>query len=335
MHLSTELPVSCMAFAHWHTDDTEVGVAVAKACFVLSADGSQPQNPPPELVLTDEFAGDPGHSALIREQDIAPFKPKTDLILRGTARSFEAKPRRDWAVGVAIPDVLSYSFHVRGPSLWRQHMRRWQLMQPDAVTEVPLTYALAYGGQCQVGDEALFFESNPAGLGFMTKAAAAEIDQWSAPQIGLLGEFIAADPFAPMAVHGFMPIAKAWMPRRSQAGTFDKTWEQDRHPRMPLDYDLAFWNAAPLRMQIEPYLQGDEEIAVTGVSHKRDVVHLRLPGAKLALRSADTGQTLPMQLDTVDIEIETIDAGYASITLLWRALVKDRAAFAHAEIIRG
>ncbi len=335
MDITSTLPLSYLAFAHWHTDDTEVGVVVAKAAFQLTKDGTHPMPEPPALDLVDQFADDPGSSALIREQDIAPHKPKTDLILRGTARSLEGTPRRDWPVSITIPDVLTYGFHVRGPAIWRKHLRRWQLAQPDPVTEVPLSYAYAYGGNCMVGEDTQFFEQNPAGQGYMTEEAAHERAEWSAPQIGLLAEFMDARPFVPMSVQGTMPVAKGWLPRRARAGTFDAAWEQDRHPRMPLDYDLGFWNAAPLGMQIEPYLAGDETIEISGVSHQRATVTLRLPGARLALQSHITDEQLPMVLDTVDIDVETIDDGYATMTLLWRALVPDRDAFAKADIVRG
>lgn len=216
-------------------------------------------------------------------------------------------------------------------------MLRWQLSQPDAVTRVPLTYALAYGGHCEEGDTTVFHEQNLAGTGFMTELAAKDVDGWPAPQIGLLAEFMAAKPFEPMAVHGTMPIAKAWLPRRSAAGTFDTTWERDRHPRMPLGYDLAFWNAAPMRLRIAPYLKGNEVIAISGVSRKRETVSLRLPGARRVLQSRvqPSEPPLAMALDTVDLDIEKIDEGIARVTLLWRALVPDRAIYAEAEIIRG
>ena len=84
-----------------------------------------------------------------------------------------------------------------------------------------------------------------------------------------------------MTVCGTMPIAKGWLPRRAQAGTFDAAWEHNRHPRMPLDYDLGFWNSAPLRLQVAPYLQVDEAVAISGVSHRMETVNLRLPGARL------------------------------------------------------
>lgn len=324
-----------MGFAHWHTDDTEIGVVVAKAAFVLSANGTQPALTPPALEMVDIFDGDPAKSPMSHEQDIAPAKLKTDLIVRGTARAFDGTPRTDWGVSVVIPDTINYGFQVRGPSVWHKPKARWHLTQPDLVTEVPLSYALAYGGQCTDGDETQYFDANPAGLGYMTEKAAHDIDSWKAPQIGLLPQFMTADPFEPMAVHGTMPIAKGWLPRRALAGTFDAAWERDRHPRMPSDYDLGFWNAAPMRLQIHPYMQGDEMIEISGVSRTLATVNLQLPSATLALQSRITSDAIPMALDTVDLDLQTIDDGFATMTLLWRTLVVDREAYAEAEIIRG
>lgn len=337
MKVSSSLPLSCMGFAHWHSDDTEVGVIVAKAAFAIPVGGGPPQVAPTELELGDVFSDDPACSPLIQEQDTAPFKPRTDLIIRGTARSFEGKSCRDWQVGVTIADVLSYGFHVRGPSRWKKSGRSWQLSLPDPVSEVPLTYALAYGGRCTEGEGTCFFQHNPAGQGFMTERAAREQDVWPAPQIGLLAEFMDARPFEPMAVHGTMPIAKGWLPRRSLAGTFDSSWERDRHPRMPLDYDLGFWNAAHPRLQIDPYLQGDEILEIVGISRSRDKVELCLPNARLALVSRSTPQetSLSMTIDSIDLNLETVDDGYVVAKMVWRALIPDRHAYSEAEIVRG
>lgn len=337
MKLTSALPISHMSFAHWHTDDTEVGVALAKAAFVLSRDGMQPQVPAPEITMVDEFEATPETSALVHEQDIAPHKPKTDLILRGAARSFEGAARADWPVSIEIPDLLYHEFYVRGPARWEKARRRWQLSKPELTTEVPLNFARAYGGLCREGESEVFFEENPAGLGFMTEKAARDLDGWAAPQIGLLAEFMDAQPFQPMSVLGTMPIAKAWLPRRAAAGTFDERWERERHPRMPLDYDLAFWNAAPTRLQLSPYLIGDEKLLLKGISHSRDTVAMRLPGAKLALRSLTSPELAPqpMALDTVDIDVHSVDAGEITVTLLWRTMVAERDAFFEAEIIRG
>lgn len=337
MKVSSALPLSCMGFAHWHSDDTEAGIVIAKASFLISIGGRSAQVRPAELELADIFSDDPALSPLIQEQDTAPFKPKTDLVIRGTARSFEGKERPDWPVGISIDDVLNYGFHVRGPSYWTKSGRKWRLSPPEPVSEVPLTYALAYGGKYTEDDAQQFFQNNPSGQGFMTEHGAHELDSWPAPQIGLLAEFMDARPFEPMAVHGTMPIAKAWLPRRSLAGTFDSNWERDRHPRMPQDYDLAFWNAAHPRLQLDPYLRGDEVLGLIGMSRSRGRVEVQLPNARLMLMSRSTPQETPisMTLDTVDLDLEAIDDGQVVATLVWRALIADRHAYSEAEIVRG
>ncbi|SEW44094.1 hypothetical protein SAMN04488515_3155 [Cognatiyoonia koreensis] len=338
MKISSDLPIAHTAFAHWHTDDREVGIVVAKAVFELTADGkTRPRETPPALEMADVFAGEPAHSALVTEQEIAPFKPKTDLVVRGMARSFEERPRTDWPVVIEVPDVLHYSFHVRGPATWLKPAFRWQLSQPEPVTEVPLIYDLAYGGRCGEGEDEVFFDENPAGTGFVTEDVFKSVESIAAPQIGLLAEFAAAEPTKPMSVVGTMPLAKTWLPRRSLAGTFDAAWERDRHPRMPSDYDLAFWNAAHPRLQIKPHLKGDEYINLTGISHKRETVTLRLPGAQLALKSTNSpdADMIAMKLDTVDLDIDKVDEGRVSMTMLWRAIVPERDTFFNAEIVRG
>lgn len=310
---------------------------VAKAAFLLTPERTIPMAEPPALILADSFHGDAARSPLLHEQDIAPFKPRTDLIIRGFARSFQGKPRRDWPVCIAIPDRLRHEFHVRGPSYWQREAGQWRHLGPNPVTEVPLSYALAFGGAHGQGEQTVFHAENPAGLGFMTPASARDLEGWYAPQIGLLAEFMAARPFEPLSVRGTGPIAKGWLPRRALAGTFDADWQRDRHPRMPADYDLAFWNMAPGRMQIGPYLQGGEALHLTGISHLHETLVLNLPLARLAILSrSDHGQSpVPMVLDTVDLDIAAIDQGQASVTLIWRAVLPDRFAFAEAEIIRG
>ncbi len=128
MHLISRLPLSFMFFKHWHTDDTEVGVVIAKARFERAEDGGfYATQTPPELLLEDIYEGDPATSPLVSEQDIAPAKIGTDLVINAIARSPEAKPAPDWAVGVSIVDKLHYSFRVRGPSKWEHKMTGWKL----------------------------------------------------------------------------------------------------------------------------------------------------------------------------------------------------------------
>ncbi|MDF1628147.1 MAG: DUF2169 domain-containing protein, partial [Parvibaculaceae bacterium] len=168
MKLATTLPLATLFFKHWHTDDTEVGIVVAKAEFVRAVNGAFVALPKaPELELADVFEGDPAASPLTAEQDIAPAKPATDLTLKAVARAPGGEARRDWAVELSVEDRLTHGFHVRGPSLWeKRSARRWTLGHPAPALDMPITYALAYGGLLPETGEtpARSHDFNPAGI---------------------------------------------------------------------------------------------------------------------------------------------------------------------------
>ncbi len=327
MHISSLLPLGALFFKHWHTDDTEVGVVVAKAVFEIREDGTlKTIKPGPELELTDVFAGDVANSALVTEQEIAPAKVATDLTVNAVAHAPDGRPAQDWEVSVNIPDKLHYACRVRGPALWSKGMMGWSLSEPEAVTQVPMSYDLAYGGAAQGDPEAEtpdIHELNPAGQGFATAQSLEGKQSFAAAQIGSVAEFMVKDPAAEMTVHGFGPIAKAWMPRRAYAGTFDADWESTRHPRMPEDYDLRFWNAAPHALQIDPMLDGTETIHLDGMTEGGGRRSLTLPGVKLMLAAEGENVTKnhTMKLDTVHIDVANPDATQHRVTLIWRALV--------------
>lgn len=327
MKVNTPLPIASLYFRHWDSQDSEVGIVVAKAVFKRHADGRFRANGDmPALVLEDVYEGEANASPLLHEQEIAPGKRGSDLIVHATARSPEGRAMADWAVSVAIPDRLSYGFQVRGPCEWRRGLTGWKPTQPELVNEVAITYALAFGGASPTGDEQEpweFFENNPVGIGYAGAARLQGRESFAAPQIGALADFIAADPGAEMSVHGFGPIAKPWLPRRGHAGTFDEDWEIARHPRMPLDYTNQFWNAAPVQMQLEHPLTGGEVITLTGVSHAKAPVELALPGVGLVLQLSGEGgeEQLAMVLDTVEADVNDPDPAAHSLILVWRARI--------------
>lgn len=293
--------------------------------------------PSPELILTDLFAGESATTPLLEEQDIAPFKPATDVIVNGMAKAPGGEARSDWPVSLSIEDAdgtnrLHWGFHVRGVTNWQRQWRRWRQGKAHPTIEVPLDYTLAYGGTLrgQDGAPVEFFEENPAGIGFATPAALDGTDELPAPQIGELGEFMAAgEPTLPMSVRGFRHIAKSWMPRRASAGTFDEAWVQDRHPRMPLDFDAVFWNSAPTALQLKPHLQGNETILLVGLDPRPGPIRLPLPATYLSIElTGDARTDVVMTLDTVVVDL--LAAPFLDLT--WRTLISEPNNYFHAEI---
>jgi hypothetical protein len=335
MRVETTLPISTMVFRHWAPNDREVTIILAKARFRPRADGRFIADPEkPELRLEEEFAdGQPGYAELKAESDIFPSKPATDLLVRGMARTPDERHRPQWNVSVEIPDLLNYGFQVRGPSEWRKGLTGWSLSDPKPVSEVPLRYGLAYGGHGPSKNDPEKLEAhdlNPCGQGFASSGMLRKGDPIPAPQIGLLGDFNGAYIDKPMTVCGFGAIAKAWPTRLPLAGTFDEDWQENRHPMMPKDYDLRFWNCAPYPLQIDPYLKGDETVILTGMAHQKEPLRMTLPGVGLNATLVEEGEPaetpeipqteigkLRLDVSTVELDVQSRDVANHSMTIVW------------------
>ena len=105
---------------------------------------------------------------------------------------------------------------------------------------------------------------------------------------------------------GVGPVGKWWTPRRQKAGTYDQAWKESRWPRLPLDFDFGYWNAAPEDQQIE-YPQGGEELVLAGLTAGQQVWRCKLPQPAIhAVLRMDIGPIvpLPMRLDTLVLDFK-------------------------------
>lgn len=331
MQLTSNLPLPMLFFKHWHTDDTEVGVIIVKGTFKRQEDGTlQPAENIGDILEADSFRGDPATSSLLRDQELAPGKLATDVFINAVAHSPKAKKLTDWSVSIEIPEKLHYEFRVFGPWEWRKHQGGWIRSNVMPVSQVPLTYELAYGGIVE-GEEETIFEFNPVGQGFVTKDVLGKLETITGPQIGEIAEFKSNNPLDQLTVHGFGPISKTWLPRRSEAGTFDEDWQETRHPQMPNDYSLRFWNSAPLSMQVDPFLSGDEQIHLRGVHPNISPLTIQLPNVGMVARlKGENPNNVMLSLDTVDIDVS--DINLCGITLIWRGIVPDPSMYEEAEV---
>ena len=133
MQLTTSLPFPHLTFKHWNLEGREVAVLIVKGTFGVQADGNlgvmSEQLPIAEV---DVFWGDENASSLMAEQDLAPAKPKTDVVVNAVARAPNEKPLTEWPVSIEIKGRAFYEFYVRGPSQWHKERGKWRLGEPDA-----------------------------------------------------------------------------------------------------------------------------------------------------------------------------------------------------------
>lgn len=239
----------------------------------------------------------------------------------------------------------------------------WRMSKSTPITHLPIRYEHALGGQCRIDSDspaagriptkhkqvnnandgavhAVAHEacqSNPVGKGF-TRGWFLKADRSTripAPQVSVQGKDCTARDFAKVAAGleleapaGFGAIGRAWLPRRALIGSIEEksNWAPDDIPRLPANFDYAYWNCAPADQQCD-YLNGLEQFTLMNLCSPENkaarldqqgntVLRFVLPHQAmfvLAATQRSTGSVLPLSLDTVVINPET-----GRVDLVWR-----------------
>lgn len=261
---------------------------IVKATLELPASGGAATIAPEQDCLRgDEYASEEDGAALSYPSDHAPFKPRADVLLRGTAHAPPGK-------NSALVSLSVGSLEVRVAAL---APRAWGEGGIPAVTGpfelVALTYEHALGGPG--------FAANPAGTGIHEGSPPPRLED---PDRLLRTR---ADRPPPAAVG---PVSPAWAARRDLAGTFDRDWQRKRWPCFPADFDPAYFQAAPARSQTS-HLRGDEAFRITGVRPEGAIAEGSLPGVRpraFVLRDGSDPIEVPLALDTVIFDTDVLRA---------------------------
>ncbi len=263
----------------------------------------------PQMQLHDIWSGEENRSSLLYPSDLAPFKPTTDVMIIGTVRSPQKKPLPMWPVILRIGQ-REKRLRICGPRYWRHSLLSgWTLSEPEPTDSVSLLYENAYGGTTGPArehyDEGEYYPPNPAGCGYIGKSRAdtgqqyraAQIEAWDAP-VKEFGRNIAPGGFGPLPP--FVPD------RLRYAGTYDKQWEKEVSPNIPLDMDMRYWLSAPADQQPEDYLKAGDRIELAGVIPDR-ALSLQLPpldAATVSELKSGRRHSQRMELDTVHIDLD-------------------------------
>ncbi|OMG75182.1 DUF2169 family type VI secretion system accessory protein [Burkholderia ubonensis] len=335
------------------------------------------------LATTDRFYGVSGRSSVIEESDLAPYKPRCDVVVSAVAYAPHASPTPRFGASVRVVAagrtrdrassglLLDGRISVTGPRRFVRG-RSWALAEPEPIISLPIRYEYAWGGQCRIDteDEAAaripgaflltaaqqqdhpdrenppaahtVCEANPLGVGYVQRwfIDAARPEYIPAPQIEWEDARVTAQSWAAALSGegvsmpdpaGFGLTGRAWLPRRSLAGTFDRHWLEAVHPELPENFTFDYWNGANRALQA-PLLKGDETIVLTNLS----------PPGSASARVNSLGDTelrvplpghLPMgwfytrsalefaafRIDTVLIDVP--GTAEPNVTLVWRATV--------------
>lgn len=297
MELVNRLPFPAMAFRQFDSDGDLDCVVAMRGTFMHDEGGSLvPAQDQEDFQWEDAYDGDPHTAPMVRQSDLTPEKPGTDVTFLGNAVAPDGKPVPTWDVSIEV-GPLRKVLKLYGNRLWEpvvkdawagfsarqpnKVLKDWRLTEPDVATSVPLCWSKAYGGAVPgTGDPGTETPAdvepyNPLGCGIVNLEASADMAAVPAPQITAVDA--ASDWRERAEPHGFGPIPPWWRFRQQYAGTYDDTWLNERHPLLPSDFDPGFWQCAHPDLIAIPHLEGAEGYRLENLHPSRAVCEGKLP----------------------------------------------------------
>ena len=274
-------------------------IAVVKATYAWDPSGIVSPALLAPIVTLDEFFGEPSSSGLLRASDVAPAKPRLDVLLAG-AIAFP-KPTTEIEVELAVGSRLRKRVRVFGDRIWLPGVMADVVpSRPRPVDRVPIAWERSYGG-ADANDAKCAEPKNPAGSGVAKDPKILHgrpAPNFEDPDKAIGALFGRPDPV------GFGPIAPHWEQRVALAGTYDEAWKKSRRPLPPEDFSPAFFNVAPADQQLDQYLPGERVRLLnmtTAVDDRFDLPAFTVP---VAIVSGDDLAEETAVVDTLTIEPE-------------------------------
>jgi hypothetical protein len=179
MEFLNHTPFPSLAFQAIDQHNRHFHVVAMRVTYDIGQDGelrfAEKQDP---LVVADQYFDEDGAGSIVQESDLAPYKPRCDVVVIGTAYSpggvplpgflvrirIVAAPRATpsphyhTGVGAAMPPsgivpaaiLLDKKVIVTGPRYWKKGWLGWSLTKPQPITMLPLRYEYAFGGECRI-----------------------------------------------------------------------------------------------------------------------------------------------------------------------------------------
>ena len=312
-------PFESLAYGALDTHDEEHHVVVTRVVYRLVSDGGSATHrcvavtdeDVCALVTEDVFEGEVNASSVVAESDIAPFKPRCDVVVHATAHAPNDVASTRWSVRMRVtaPDpphasserdaprgvLIDKTLSVCGPRRFERSLDgAWTLTEPIAVKTVPMRWERAFGGRSVVpdrehADRMLLNEvcfTNPLGAGWVErrhfeaheKAAGEALSSLPAPQIehpdhGVTSLVVAEHPPHAVEAPAMAELAASYGATPAGLGFVGRAWT----PRLQRagTYDDAWVRAR------HPFLPDDFKFAYwNGAPDDQQIAH---PGLGLSI----------------------------------------------------
>jgi uncharacterized protein YjbI with pentapeptide repeats len=230
--------------------------------------------------------------------DFAMPKARGEMLLAASAYAPPGKPVTQMTVR-AVLDTIDKSLLVIGDREWLYGlMPLYSLTDAKPFTEMPITYARAFGGRR--------YAANPLGTGYLGRGLPAllGVNRGTAWNIEHPHEPVRS-PRKRYQPAGFGPLDIRCPARQAKAGTYGRRWLEQDFPGLPEDLDWSLFNASPPDQQIDGYFKGGEAYRLEGMHPAKAVIEGRLPQLRARAfvhrkgSAADEAEEIPLVCDTV------------------------------------
>ena len=301
MDLISTCPLRVASIIWRRRPDAWMFTVVCKATFALTPHASRLADIQEEPALHDRHLRGEATTSLHAAGDLAPFKPRAEVILVGSAFAPQRRPARSVVTRLNVGEV-DKRIHVWCDRVFWQDTR---ILEAQPFAQMPLNYERAAGGPAT---------SNPVGMSF--SAAPDAYGSVPIPNLQPADQHVArrGDTFAPIA---YGPLAASWPGRAEKLVHHAAAWSHRAWNAAPLpgDIDLAYFNSAPRDQQMEG-IQPGERILLENLHPDHPLLVTRLPSLvpqALVQSGGRTRERIALVCDTLWIDT---DRGVA--TLVWR-----------------
>ncbi|AUI87864.1 hypothetical protein BS333_15835 [Vibrio azureus] len=280
----------------------EVWVVVGKQTWQFN-DGQWQSLAESEIFDDPQYLGEEGFSALKVDHEFAFFKPNTDVLIYGKARSYGKKPVTYQECRILLDGHVDKTIAIHGERVWVEHGGSISVSLPQPFIEKDMDYTCAVGGG---------FDNR---IGGGIAESTAELLQQPVPSV-----FYPGETWSPSVTHcrvaGFGAIPPFFSQRQKLAGTFDEEWLETRKPMLPVDFDVKFNQSAPQDQQCKGYVSGGERLMMSGFCHN-DTITFRIPDKKyMAIATFKDRQeqaAMPIYTIFADTERKQISLSYTAV----------------------
>ena len=258
----------------------------------------------------DKYWGEPDQSSLKFASDFHLGKPATDIVMTGQACAPDGQNVKQLDVSLSVGQV-GKTIRVFGDREWHDG----RITSPKPFQTMPMVYERAYGGVYKLdGATRSSEERNPVGCGFSGDRPVNDMNGVALPNLEDPANLI-QQPLDQPAPSCFAYSSASWQPRASYAGTYDQSWQQQRAPYLPDDFDKRFLNYAHSDLIYPGYLSGGESVKISNM-HADGEIQFNLPQVKLV---SEVSIDNSIQSPSFSMETLVLEPNRLQLSMVWRA----------------